>query len=93
MVHRRVANQDLVDLGAPNGATVMVHTSLRALGYVVGGEQAVIEALRTAVGPTGTRVMPAQSWQLCDPAFLNESDLPQEWWPTIRNHLPAYDAA
>lgn len=71
----------------------MVHTSLRALGYVVGDEQAVIEALRTAVGPTGTRVMPAQSWQLCDPAFLNESDVPQEWWPTIRNHLPVYDAA
>jgi hypothetical protein len=53
----------------------MVHTSLRALGYVVGGEQAVIEALRTAVGPTGTRVMPAQSWQLCEERWVARGDI------------------
>lgn len=78
-------------LGVRPGMTVIVHTSLRSLGWVVGGAQAVLEALRDAVGPEGTLVMPTQSWQLCDPAFLN--DTPPEWWPTIRENQPFYDSA
>lgn len=82
---------DLRRLGIRSGETVMVHTSLRSLGPVVGGAQTVLEALREAVGEDGTLVMPAQSWQLCDPAFLR--DAPEEWWPEIREHLPLYDPA
>lgn len=82
---------DLRGLGVPDGGTVMVHTSLRSLGWVVGGAQTVLAALRDAVGPEGTLVMPTQSWQLCDPAFLQEA--PSAWWPTIRAHLPLYDPA
>jgi aminoglycoside 3-N-acetyltransferase len=50
----------------------------------------VLEALRDAVGEAGTLVMPTQSWQLCDPAFLDIT--PAAWWPTIRDHLPVYSA-
>lgn len=82
---------DLRDLDLPSGATVMVHTSLRSLGWVIGGAQTVLEALREAVGPEGTLVMPTQSWQLCDPELLQE--VPPEWWPTLREHLPLYDPA
>lgn len=82
---------DLRALGLPAGATAMVHTSLRSLGWVIGGPQTVLEALREAVGPEGTLVMPTQSWQLCDPAMLEEA--PAEWWPTIRENLPLYDPA
>ena len=60
---------------------------------MIGGEQAVLEALRAAVGAPGTTVMPSQSWQLCDPASNNKPDVPREWWPTIRSNLPAYDPA
>lgn len=84
---------DLKALGIRHGDTVMVHTSLRSLGYVIGGAQAVLDALRLAVGEGGTLVMPTQSWQLCDPAFLNEPHVPKRWWPAIRDHLPAYDPA
>jgi aminoglycoside 3-N-acetyltransferase len=80
---------DLGKLGVSAGTIVMVHTSLKSLGRVVGGEQTVLDALRDVVGPSGTLVMPAQSWQLCDPAFLGQE--PAEWWPTIRDHLPVYD--
>ena len=89
LVHRELLAADLGRLGVEQGTTVMVHASLTSLGWVVGGEQAVLEALRDAVGPEGTLVMPTQSWQLCDPAFLGQT--PEEWWPTIRARLPVYD--
>ncbi|WP_041789703.1 aminoglycoside N(3)-acetyltransferase [Microlunatus phosphovorus] len=82
---------ELRALGVHEGSTLMVHTSLRSLGWVIGGAQAVLEALRGVVGPHGTLVMPTQSWQLCDPAFLQEA--PAEWWPAIRDHLPLYSPA
>lgn len=82
---------DLRNLGVECGSVLMVHTSLRSLGWVVGGPQAVLEALRQAVGAQGTIVMPTQSWQLCDPALLKE--VPEEWWPEVRQNLPVYDPA
>lgn len=82
---------DLTRLGLDSGSIVMVHTSLTSLGWVIGGEQAVLDALRDAVGGDGTIVMPTQSWHLCDPAFL--ADQPPQWWPTIRDNLPVYDPA
>jgi hypothetical protein len=44
---------DLTQLGLGTGRTVMVHTYLKSLGRVIGGEQTVLEALRDAVGATG----------------------------------------
>jgi aminoglycoside N3'-acetyltransferase len=81
---------DLERLGARPWMTLLVHCSLSALGWVVGGEQAVVAALRGVLGQAGTLVMPTQSWQLCDPAYLNAPDVPRAWWPMIREHLPAY---
>ncbi|MGN6331274.1 MAG: aminoglycoside N(3)-acetyltransferase [Motilibacteraceae bacterium] len=95
---------DLRRLGVDEGHCLVVHASLSALGRsgggtgswaggVVGGEQAVVEALQAAVGPTGTLVMPTQSWQLCDPAYLRDPAVPVDWWPAVREALPAYDPA
>ncbi|MEV0609906.1 AAC(3) family N-acetyltransferase [Polymorphospora rubra] len=88
LVTRTQLAADLQELGLSAGMAVMVHTSLKSLGWVVGGEQTVLDALRDAVGPTGTLVMPTQSWQLCDPAYLNLE--PAAWWPAIRDNLPVY---
>ena len=41
--------------------TLMVHSSLSALGEVEGGANTVIGALLEAIGPTGTLAMPAMS--------------------------------
>jgi aminoglycoside 3-N-acetyltransferase len=84
---------DLHGLGVELGDVVLAHTSMRAIGWVIGGEQAIIDALLQSVGPSGTLVMPTQSWQLCDPAFLGEDHIPESWWPIIRQQLPPYDAA
>lgn len=50
---------DLRALGVGPGMTIMVHSSLSALGSVEGGAETVIEALIEAVGPGGTVAMPA----------------------------------
>jgi aminoglycoside N3'-acetyltransferase len=45
-------------LGLTEGGTAMAHSSLSAFGWVEGGAATVIAALLTALGPTGTLVMP-----------------------------------
>jgi aminoglycoside 3-N-acetyltransferase len=78
--------------GLQPGQTVIVHSSLSALGWVIGGAQAVIQALLAAVGRTGTILMPTQTWKNLDPASGVHGDVPEGWWPLIRAHWPAYDA-
>ncbi|MDP6375871.1 MAG: AAC(3) family N-acetyltransferase [Pseudomonadales bacterium] len=82
---------DLDTLGVAHGMVILVHTSLSKLGWVAGGAQAVIEALRTAVGPSGTLVMPTHSGQLTDPANWRNPPVPEHWWPILRRETPAYD--
>ncbi len=77
--------------GVHEGDTVLVHVSLSALGFVVGGEQTVIAALRRVLGQAGTAVMPAQSWHLCDPDYLADPRWSPEERQRIRDALPAYD--
>ena len=84
---------DLRNLGVREGMVLLVHASLSTIGWVTGGEQSLLEALSEAVGKTGTLVMPTQSSQLCDPAYLNEAQVPRAWWPQVRQSLPAFDAA
>lgn len=48
----------LRDLGLATGDVVLVHSSMRGLGHIDGGPNAVIDALLHAVGPTGTVLFP-----------------------------------
>jgi aminoglycoside N3'-acetyltransferase len=50
----------LQTLGVPPGGVLLVHTSYRAVRPVEGGPAGLIVALRQALGPQGTLVMP--SW-------------------------------
>ncbi len=80
-------------VGVEPGDAILVHCALSSFGTVVGGEQAVIEALRLAVGLMGTIVMPAQSWHLCDPDFLDDPALDRSVREQVRQLLPAFDLA
>lgn len=85
--------QDLCKLGLQEGTTVIIHSSLSALGYVVGGPITVIQALLQVVTLEGTIVMPTQSADYSDPSEWEYPPVPKSWWPTIRQHMPAYDPA
>lgn len=83
--------RDLRALGLGPGAVVIVHSSLRALGWVAGGAQAVVQALLETVEPQGTVVVPTQSVHLSDPARWEAPPVPAHWVPLLRDGLPAYD--
>lgn len=81
----------LRELGVRGGDLLLVHCSLSSFGHVAGGEQAMVEALRVVAGRFGTIVMPSQSWQLCDPDFLDDPTLDAAAREAMRSALPAYD--
>ena len=56
-------------LGITAGMTLMVHSSLGKVGWTEGGPVTVIRALREALGPSGTLVMPAESPQAAESVF------------------------
>lgn len=91
LVLKRDILKALEAVGVRPGQTIMVHTSLSALGFVCGGAQVVIEALLEAVGKDGTLMMPTQSWKNLDPTTGVHWQEPEEWWPAIRDNWPAYD--
>jgi aminoglycoside 3-N-acetyltransferase len=82
---------DLRQLGLEKGMTVIVHSSLKSFGYVTGGPIAVIQALMDVITPSGTVVMPMHTGDYSDPAQWQNPPVPKEWWPIIREHMPAFD--
>ena len=81
---------DLRRLEVMPGSVLMVHCSLRSLGWVCGAQTAVIQALQDALTPAGTLVMPSHSSDLTDPAQWSQPPVPHEWQRTIRDNMPAY---
>ncbi len=90
-ITRDVIERDLRVLGVEEGAVLLVHTSLSALGWVCGGPVTVIQALQRAVGGAGTLVMPTQSGDLSDPANWSDPPIPEAWWPKVRETMPPFD--
>jgi len=82
---------ELRSVGVGEGDSILLHSSMRSLGWVCGGPVAVVLALLDAVGPKGTIVVPSQTPDNRDPACWTHRSVPPEWWPTIREHLPAFD--
>ena len=55
--------RDLAALGLRPGGVLLVHSSLSSMGHVPGGPETVIRGLLEALGPEGTLLMPALSYQ------------------------------
>lgn len=52
---------DLQQLGVRPGSVLVVHTSLRNVGWISEGPAAVVRSLRHVLGPEGTLVMPTMT--------------------------------
>lgn len=85
--------RDLRALGVAPGDLLIVHSSMRAIGWVAGSTVAIVQALLDAIGATGTLVMPTQTMDNSDPAEWENPPVPEAWWPIIRAEMPAFDPA
>ncbi len=60
-MNEKTIEQQLRALGVREGGVLLVHTSFRAVRPVDGGPLGLIRAIRAALGPTGTLVMPTMT--------------------------------
>ncbi len=85
-----LTREDLINgfkkCGVAEGQNIMVHTSLKKLGFVVGGAETVIRALIDIVGEEGTIMMPTQTWKNLDPIKGVHWEEPEEWYDIIREN-------
>jgi aminoglycoside 3-N-acetyltransferase len=83
-------------LGIRPGDTLLVHASLRALGPVRGGVEAVADSLLDVLGTDGTLVVYTQTPDNTDPSrwpVTRGYAVPASEWPRLRASLPAFDPA
>jgi aminoglycoside 3-N-acetyltransferase len=82
---------DLRALGVKAGMVLLVHSSLKSLGWVNGGPVAVLHALQDVLTPAGTLVMPTHSSEYSDPALWVNPPIPKTWHKLVRDTMPAFD--
>ena len=84
--------RDLVALGVKPGMVLLVHSSPSSMGWVCGKSVAVIEALESVLTPHGTLVMPTHSGELSEPSYWQHPPIPEAWWQTVRDTMPAFQS-
>ena len=89
---RQSLGNDLRALGVQAGMTLIMHSSLKSLGWVCGGPVTVLQALMDVVTPVGTIVVPTQTSEYSDPALWQHPPVPESWWQIIYDTMPAFDA-
>ncbi|MFF1690298.1 MULTISPECIES: aminoglycoside N(3)-acetyltransferase [unclassified Streptomyces] len=93
LVTRATLGADLRALGVRPGETLLLHSSLSALGWVCGGAVSVVQGLLHTLGPDGTLTVPTHTGGNSEPAEWRRPPVPEEWWAEIRASMPAYDPA
>jgi aminoglycoside 3-N-acetyltransferase len=86
--------EDLRALGVASGKTLLVHASLRRIGWVDGGAPTVVAALRDALGEDGTLVAGAGTPEnsMTSRAFRAETDgFTKAEKYEFRKQMPAFD--
>jgi aminoglycoside 3-N-acetyltransferase len=82
--------EELRRLGVERQMTLIPHISLSSIGWVCGGVQAVLEALMESVGLEGNLLFPSYTGYNSDPSQWKYPPIPEDWWGTIYEELPAY---
>jgi len=78
---------DLKKLGEKKGDVLMGHSSLRSVGSFINKPQIIVEVLKKVLGPFGTLLMPALTYENIVPSqpFFDEKQFdepitPEEHW-------------
>jgi len=88
-ITRSRLEKDSRKLGIAAGQTVMLHASVRAIGWIVGGPDVVIQALLDVLGHSGTLMMYV-GWE-DSPYHLAE--WPKDWQRAYLEECPPFDPA
>ncbi len=73
------------------GMILEVHSSMSQFGYVIGGAQAVNDALLEAIGHEGTLMMPLHCSTNSEPTYWQNPPIPYELIEKVRENIPAFD--
>jgi aminoglycoside 3-N-acetyltransferase len=82
----------LKSLGVRPGMSVMLHSAMKDLGYVVNGPNDLIDAVLETITPKGTMLVSANTSQLTDPSEWKAPAVPKKWIPIIRKNMRPFDA-
>ena len=82
---------DLKKLGVSSSDTIMLHASVKAIGWIVGGPDVVIQALLDVLGEEGTLMMYVgwedSPWE----ASFSIAEWPEEWQKAYREEFPPFN--
>lgn len=81
----------LEQLGVASNNIIMLHTSLKSFGYLVGGEETIIQTIVEKIGLEGTLVMPSQSIDIISPEYWQDPEVPAAWLEDIKETIPPYE--
>jgi aminoglycoside 3-N-acetyltransferase len=80
--------RDASALGVRSGDVVMVHTRMSAIGWVVGGADAVVLGLLEALGTDGSLMVLAGGH---DDTYYDMGEWPERWRHAYLEGMPAFD--
>jgi aminoglycoside 3-N-acetyltransferase len=84
---RSSLGEDVRRLGVKRGDTVLLHAALGKVGPILGGPDALANAVLDVVGPDGTMMVYA-GWETLHYELLDEAGrMPPAW----RDHVPGFD--
>lgn len=82
--------ENLKTLGIQSSDRVCVHSSLASIGWIIGKEFTLIQALQQALSE-GTLIMPSHTGDNSDPKNWENPPVPKSWWPIIRKKMIPFD--
>lgn len=74
-------------VGVSKGMVVYLQANLSRFGTIVGGAQAMIEALQDLVGDQGCIIMPSFTMSTLDPSCEFQTPFAFESWDNVRKHM------
>lgn len=80
---------DLKKLGVASGDTIMLHASVKAIGWIVGGPDVVIQALLDILGEGGTLMM----YVCWEDSPYNLVEWSEEWQKAYLEECPPFNPA